>query len=97
MEGGAGRPEEPSFHVWIDAQLPLSLALWLETELSVNALHLASLGVHAARDGEIVERAKLAGLPVVLITKDEGFAAFRLKWYGSAAGTPRTRSFVESF
>jgi len=73
VRGGGRRSEDLSFHVWIDAQLPPSLAYWLKTEQGVNAVHLESLGLHAVRDREIVERAKLAEHPVVLVTKDEDF------------------------
>ncbi|MCC5946798.1 MAG: DUF5615 family PIN-like protein [Bernardetiaceae bacterium] len=59
--------------VWVDAQLPPSLAHWLRTEHAVDALHLADLGMLQERDLIIHDRAKAQSRAVVIITKDDDF------------------------
>ncbi|NER51730.1 MAG: hypothetical protein F6J92_34830 [Symploca sp. SIO1A3] len=57
---------------WIDAQLPPNLASWLTETFGVNAVSLKDLGLRDAKDTEIFEAARSAGI-VVIITKDSDF------------------------
>lgn len=54
---------------WIDAQLPPSLAPWLSEGFAVEAQSLRSLGLQAAGDADIFQRARAEG-DCVLISKD---------------------------
>lgn len=58
--------------VWIDAQLPPSLAPWMCDRFGVKASSMRYLGMHDAEDAQIFERARSAG-NVVLISKDSDF------------------------
>lgn len=58
--------------VWIDAQLPPSVGRWLEVDLQVPALHVATLGHLTSTDETIFRAARAAGR-VVLVTKDDDF------------------------
>jgi predicted nuclease of predicted toxin-antitoxin system len=60
-------------HVWVDAQLPPSLAGWLRSEHGVFADHVSQLDLTAARDTEIFAAARAAGAGSVIITKDDDF------------------------
>ncbi|HEY2380686.1 MAG TPA: DUF5615 family PIN-like protein [Terriglobia bacterium] len=64
---------ESLLQVWIDAQLPPSLAGWLRTELGVDAVHVEELGLHRARDPVIFAAARDASRMVVVLTKDDDF------------------------
>ena len=75
-----GPPEEPGPEealrgsvVWVDAQLPPSLAHWLTSEYAVDAKHVEDIGLLHHDDPEIVDSAGSVGQPVVLITKDADF------------------------
>jgi predicted nuclease of predicted toxin-antitoxin system len=41
--------------IWIDAQLPPTLAIWLRETFQVEAFSLRDLGLRDARDVEIFE------------------------------------------
>lgn len=54
----------PARQVWIDAQLPPTLAAWLRMEHGVDAVHVEELGLHRARDPVIFSTAKVANRAV---------------------------------
>lgn len=56
---------------WLDAQLPPSLAPWLETTFQVDAKALREIGLRDAPDHEIFHAARSAS--AVIITKDSDF------------------------
>ena len=58
-------------NVWIDAQLPPSLAGWLTATFGVDAQAVRSLGLLRASDSEIYRAAMQPG--VVVMTKDIDF------------------------
>lgn len=58
--------------VWIDAQLPPSLARWLAHTYGVDAHHVFDLGFVGADDSVIFEAAR-SGKAAVVVTKDEDF------------------------
>lgn len=57
--------------IWIDAQLPPTLAAWMVETFGVNAISLKELGLRDAKDIEIFEAAKQDNL--VIMTKDSDF------------------------
>jgi predicted nuclease of predicted toxin-antitoxin system len=57
--------------VWLDAQLPPTLAYWMCNNLAVDAKVLRELGLRDATDTEIFARARSSG--AVLISKDIDF------------------------
>ena len=57
--------------VWLDAQLPPGLAQWLRQEMGLDARALKELGLRDARDVDIFEAARNAG--VVPMSKDSDF------------------------
>ena len=57
---------------WIDAQLPPTLAMWLEKAFAVRAVSLRDLGLRDATDDDIFVAAR-AATHVVLISKDSDF------------------------
>lgn len=57
---------------WLDAQLPPSLAPWLEQCFAVKALPANALGLRDAEDRQIYQQARLAG-DAVVISKDSDF------------------------
>lgn len=57
--------------LWLDAQLPPTLAPWLSSTFSVEARSLKELALRDAADIEIFEAARQAC--VVLISKDSDF------------------------
>ncbi|BBD65461.1 hypothetical protein NIES4072_08640 [Nostoc commune NIES-4072] len=57
--------------IWIDAQLPPTLALWLTETFDVEATALRELGLRDAKDVEIFEAAQVAN--AVIMTKDSDF------------------------
>ncbi len=57
--------------VWIDAQLPPTLATWIVETFGVTAISLKELGLRDAKDIEIFEAAKQPNL--VIMTKDSDF------------------------
>jgi predicted nuclease of predicted toxin-antitoxin system len=58
--------------VWIDAQLPPTLANWLTQTFTIEAASLRDLGLRDARDIDIFEAAR-AAQDIVIITKDSDF------------------------
>lgn len=58
--------------LWVDAQLPPSLVIWLRQVLGVEAQALRDLGLRDAQDIDIFLAARQAGAAV--ITKDGDFA-----------------------
>lgn len=65
-------PTESLRAIWIDAQLPPSLARWLAEAHGVDAHHVVDIGFVDADDSVIFEAARLRKAAVVL-TKDEDF------------------------
>jgi predicted nuclease of predicted toxin-antitoxin system len=57
--------------IWIDAQLPPTLATWLVETFGVTAISLKELGLRDAKDIEIFEAATQPNL--VIMTKDSDF------------------------
>ncbi|MEO1353248.1 MAG: DUF5615 family PIN-like protein [Cyanobacteria bacterium J06635_15] len=57
--------------VWIDAQLPPTLANWLHINFGLDASALRDLGLRDARDIEIFDAARTEN--AVLMTKDSDF------------------------
>lgn len=58
-------------NIWIDAQLPPTLALWLSNTFAVSAAALKDLGMRDAQDRQIFDAARVA--KVVIMTKDSDF------------------------
>jgi predicted nuclease of predicted toxin-antitoxin system len=59
----------------VDAQLPPALCRWLR-ERGYETTHVADVGLVAADDAVIADRAEADG--VVLVSKDEDFVTLRL-------------------
>ncbi len=57
--------------IWIDAQLPPSLALWLSQTFGVTTHAVRDLGLRDATDKQIFDAARCTG--AVLISKDSDF------------------------
>ena len=57
--------------VWLDAQLPPTLALWMRENFQVDTIALRELGLRDSIDRDIYAAAKKAG--AVLISKDSDF------------------------
>jgi len=57
--------------IWIDAQLPPTLAIWLTNTFGVEATALRELGLRDAKDVEIFEAARVSN--AVIMTKDSDF------------------------
>jgi len=57
--------------LWLDAQLPPKLALWIEFKFGIKTLPLRELGLRDAKDIEIFQKAKEQN--VVIMTKDRDF------------------------
>jgi predicted nuclease of predicted toxin-antitoxin system len=57
--------------IWIDAQLPPTLATWLNSTFALEAYALKDIGLRDARDIEIFEAARVAD--AVMMTKDSDF------------------------
>jgi predicted nuclease of predicted toxin-antitoxin system len=57
--------------IWIDAQLPPTLASWLTATFGVEASALRDLGLRDAKDIEIFAAAQTEG--AVIMTKDSDF------------------------
>lgn len=66
--------EHPPFEIWVDAQLPPALAVWLHEEYDALASHVEDLGLLNATDPEIFAAAAQATRRVVIVTKDSDFA-----------------------
>ena len=63
--------ETPPLLVWVDAQLPPSLARWLHPLGTAQIVHVADLGLLTAEDLEIFQKARDAD--AVVLTKDQDF------------------------
>jgi predicted nuclease of predicted toxin-antitoxin system len=57
--------------IWLDAQLPPSMASWITHEFSVSATAVRDLGLRNAKDHEIFFAARQAN--AVVMTKDVDF------------------------
>ena len=57
--------------IWVDAQLPPTLATWLSATFALEASALRQLTLRDAQDIEIFEAARAAG--AVIMTKDSDF------------------------
>lgn len=71
--GAIRRAPLPTFHVWVDAQLPPALARWLREAHGIDAIHVQDLGLHRAPDPLIFQEARSAGGTIVVLTKDDDF------------------------
>ncbi len=58
-------------NIWFDAQLPPTLASWLNNTFGVSATALRDMGLRDAQDIEIFEAARVAS--AVIMTKDGDF------------------------
>ncbi|MFB2894099.1 DUF5615 family PIN-like protein [Aerosakkonemataceae cyanobacterium BLCC-F50] len=58
-------------NIWIDAQLPPSIAAWLSATFGVNAIAIKDLGLRDSQDTEIFAAARTAN--AVIMTKDSDF------------------------
>jgi predicted nuclease of predicted toxin-antitoxin system len=58
-------------NIWIDAQLPPTLASWLNATFEVNAMALRDFSLRDAKDVEIFEAARVEN--AVIMTKDSDF------------------------
>ncbi len=57
--------------IWLDAQLPPSVAAWIKTTFGVEAVPVRDLGLRDAKDPPIFQAARAAG--AVVMTKDSDF------------------------
>ncbi len=57
--------------IWVDAQLPPTLAAWIVETFGISALSLKELGLRDAKDTEIFEAAVQPNL--VIMSKDSDF------------------------
>ena len=57
--------------IWIDAQLPATLAIWVTDTFAIEAFSLRDIGLRDAKDIEIFESAKITN--VIIMTKDSDF------------------------
>ncbi|TAE57754.1 MAG: hypothetical protein EAZ76_17490 [Nostocales cyanobacterium] len=57
--------------IWIDAQLPPTLADWIKNTFAIEAFSLKAIGLRDAKDIDIFEAAKIAN--VIIMTKDSDF------------------------
>lgn len=57
--------------VWLDAQLPPQLAIWIQQTTAINAIAVRDLGLRDATDIAIFDAARKAN--AVLISKDSDF------------------------
>lgn len=57
--------------LWLDAQLPPSLAAWITATFGIETHAVRDLGLHDAQDPTIFQAARLAG--VAVMTKDSDF------------------------
>jgi predicted nuclease of predicted toxin-antitoxin system len=58
-------------NIWVDAQLPPTLAGWLSSNFDLETLALKDIGLRDAKDIEIFEAARVAN--AVIMTKDSDF------------------------
>ena len=64
--------------LWLDAQLPPTLASWFGETFGVTAFSMKYLGLDRATDLEIFTKAKSEG--VVLLSKDSDFLQLLDQW-----------------
>jgi predicted nuclease of predicted toxin-antitoxin system len=64
--------------LWLDAQLPPTLAAWFSETFGVAAFSMKYLGLEMASDLEIFTKAKAEG--VVLLSKDSDFLQLLDQW-----------------
>ena len=57
--------------IWIDAQLPPTLAQWIRENFGLSALALKDLGLRDAKDSEIFAAARVEN--AIIMTKDSDF------------------------
>ena len=57
--------------LWLDAQLPPHLAIWIQQTFSINAIALRDVGLRDATDIAIFDAAKITN--AVLISKDSDY------------------------
>lgn len=57
--------------LWLDAQLPPSVAAWITATFGIEACAVRDLGLRDAKDSAIFQAARIAG--VVVMTKDSDF------------------------
>lgn len=57
--------------IWLDAQLPPSVAAWITATFGIEARAVRDLGLRDAQDSPIFEAARAAG--AVVMTKDRDF------------------------
>lgn len=57
--------------IWIDAQLPPTLADWITNTFAIEVFSLKEIGLRDAKDIDIFEAAKIAN--VIIMTKDSDF------------------------
>jgi predicted nuclease of predicted toxin-antitoxin system len=58
-------------NIWIDAQLPPTLAKWISSNFDITAISLKELSLRDAKDIELFEAAKFAN--AFMMTKDSDF------------------------
>jgi predicted nuclease of predicted toxin-antitoxin system len=66
--------------IWIDAQLPPAIAVWIRETLLIDAQALRDIGLRDAMDEEIFAAAKKAN--AIVMTKDSDFIDL-LEQYGA--------------
>ena len=71
--------------LWIEAQLPPSIALWIRQNFPVEAVALRDLGLRDAEDEEIFHSAKRDR--AVIITKDSDFLLLQNRIGGIATNS----------
>jgi predicted nuclease of predicted toxin-antitoxin system len=59
--------------IWIDAQLALAIAVWIEENFNIKAFALRYLNLREAEDEEIFSEAKKAD--AIVVTKDSDFVS----------------------
>lgn len=57
--------------IWIDAQISPSIAPWMSSKFTINAMAIRDLGLREAKDQEIFQAAKREN--VMVMTKDSDF------------------------
>jgi predicted nuclease of predicted toxin-antitoxin system len=60
-------------NIWIDAQLPPTLANWISSNFDITATSLKEISLRDAKDIEIFEAAKFAN--AIIMTKDSDFTS----------------------
>ena len=63
--------------IWLDAQLPPQLAVWIRSKFLIDATAIRDLGLRDAKDSAIFEAARKAN--AVLLSKDSDFLEMVLR------------------